>query len=781
MKARCFDLMRVVVAALFAWTTVAGAASLDTGSDGDPKTRAQMLISQMTLDEKIGQLREVFKISQEVRDALPPGDHSPIPDIDSLVAKGVVGSVILVADTTAEADRIQHVAVESSRLHVPLLIGADVLHGFDTIFPVPIGLAASWDLSLVRQAQAVAASEARAGGVNWTFAPMVDIARDPRWGRIVEGAGEDPYLGAAMARAQVRGFQGDQAAGEQRIDSNHVLASLKHFAGYGASEGGRDYDAVNLSEEALRNTILPPFLAGVKAGVGTVMSGYMVLNGVPASGNRWLLQDVLRAEWGFAGFVVSDNGAVANMKTQGFARDDADADLRGFIAGVDMAMGPADRSPYDTLAESIRRGRLSNDDVTAAVSRVLQAKIRLGLFEHPYIDETQAKADLAARPEHRALALRAAEESAVLLKNEGGFLPLRPAAYHRVAVIGPLGDSRQDTRGPWLFPRDNGEAVTVFEGLRNRLGSRARVRFLPGVQALRIPPSPFEFLSKAKSPKPWDEARARQEMREALALARESDLVVLVLGEDRYMSGEFASRASLDLPGGQRELLEQVASLHKPTVLVLLSGRPLNIAWANDHLPAILEAWYPGCEGGNAIANLLLGVAVPGGKLPFTWPRDVGQIPMYYDHTLPQNPENVSARYWDANSSALFPFGHGVSYSTFELTNLNLSASRIEAGGSVDVSADLENTGNVAADEVAQLYIHQRYGSAARPVRELKGFQRIALKPHEKTTVHFRLDAEALRYWSAAAHGWVNDAATFDIWIGPDSNASLHAELTVEP
>lgn len=740
-----------------------------------------MLISQMTLAEKIGQLRQVFKISKEVREALPPGDNSPIPDIDSLVATGAVGSVILVTDTTAEADRIQHVAVESSRLHVPLLIGADVLHGFDTIFPVPIGLAASWDLSLVQHAQAVAASEARAGGVNWTFAPMVDIARDPRWGRIVEGAGEDPYLGASMARVQVRGFQGVQAVdGDQRIDVNHVLASLKHFAGYGASEGGRDYDSVNLSEEALRNTILPPFLAGVRAGVGTVMSGYMVLNGVPASGNRWLLQDVLRAEWGFRGLVVSDNGAVGNMVAQGFARDDADADLRGFMAGVDMAMGPADRSPYGTLAGSIRPGWVSNDDVNAAVSRVLQAKLRLGLFEHPYIDETQAKRDLAARPEHRALALRAAEESAVLLKNAGGILPLRPAAYRRVAVIGPFGDSRQNTRGPWLFPRNNGEAVTVFEGLRNTFGSRARVRFLPGVQALRIPASPFEFLSKAKSAGLWDAARARQEMRDALALARESDLVVLVLGEDRYMIGEFASRSSLDLPGGQQKLLEQVASLHKPTVLVLLNGRPLNISWANEHLPAILEAWYPGCEGGNAIANLLLGVAVPAGKLPFTWPRDVGQVPMYYDHTLPQDPINVSARYWDANSSALFPFGHGLSYSTFDMTNLRLSASRINEGGSVDVSADVENTGNLAADEVVQLYIHQRYGSAARPVRELKGFQRIALIPHEKTTVHFRLDAQALRYWSAAAHGWVNDASTFDIWIGPDSNASLHAELTVE-
>jgi beta-glucosidase len=738
-----------------------------------PTARVESLVKQMTLEEKIGQVSQVFKFPKSMFAKLPPGTPSPFAAMDEMVRQGKLGSLILLNDTPEEANRLQHIAVDNSRLHIPLLFGADVIHGFDTIFPVPLAMAASWDPAMVQMAQSFAASEARAGGVNWTFGPMVDIARDPRWGRIVEGAGEDPFLGSAMARAQVRGFQGLQP-----ISPGHVLATLKHFAGYGASEGGRDHDAANVSEAQLHNVILPPFLAGVQAGSGSVMSAYMDLNDVPASANSWLLHDLLRTEWGYRGFVVSDNNSVSDLVAHGFAKDEVDAAARGLKAGIDMAMGTI-HSPYAKLVEAMAKGLITTQQIDAAVRHVLTAKMALGLFEHPYIDEPRAEQVQRDLPQHREAARLAAEESAVLLRNDGHLLPLTKSAYHHVAVIGPLGNSKQDILGPWVVARNTGEAVTVAEGLRAAMSPTAQVDFAPGVQIRRDPPSPFEMLALEKSPAAWDATRAHQEFDLALRLAQDSDLIVLVMGEKQDMIGESASRSSLDFPGAQQQLMESIVAIHKPTVLVLINARPLSIGWAAEHIPAILEMWYPGREGGVATANLLLGNAVPGGKLPVTWPRGSGQIPIYYAHSMTQDPDNESMRYWDSSSLPLFPFGFGLSYSTFAFTHAQPNVPQIKVGGSIDLSVEVENTGDMAAGEVAELYIHQRYGSASRPVRELKGFERVVLQPHEKRTVHFLVGKEELRYWSSQTRGWVNDASTIDFWIGTDSSASLHSTFEV--
>lgn len=720
--------------------------------------RADALLRKMSVDEKLGQLNQLFQFRRSSK-------------LDGMVRDGKLGSLLFVTDP-AEINRLQRLAVEGSRFGIPLLFGSDVVHGYRTIFPVPIALAASWDPALVERASAIGAAEARAGGITWTFAPMVDVARDPRWGRIVEGAGEDAFLNAAMAAAQVRGIQGPRLGTPDRL-----LATVKHFAGYGASEGGRDHDAANLSDAQLHNVYLPPFRAAIQAGAGSVMSAYMDLNDVPATGNRWLLRDILRKDWGFQGFVVSDNNAVNDLVPHGFASDKRDAAVRAFKAGVNMEMASYSNA-YATLREALDKRVIGMAEVDAAVRPILATKIQLGLFEHPYVDEAKAN-DVARRaPAYQAEARVAAERSAVLLRNEGRLLPLDRTAYRRIALIGPLADSRQDTLGPWVFAHDLDDTVTVAQGLRTALGDRVALDVAPGVQLRRTTPSPFESIFKEKTPPAWDAARADEEFGKALALAGNADIVILALGETQDMIGESASRSSLALPGDQQRLLERVAALGKPVVLLLMNGRPLDIGWANSHVPAILELWYPGAQGGAAAANLLLGAASPGGKLPFTWPRNAGQIPLYYGHNLTQDPADQDKRYWNEASNPLFPFGHGLSYSTFAVTDLRLSKPAIRAGESIEATAVVENTGPVAADQVVQLYIHQRHGSASRPVRELKGFERVGLRPGEKKTVRFTLGPDALRYWSAATRGWVNEASTFDVWIGTDSKATLTATFT---
>jgi beta-glucosidase len=727
-------------------------------TDAAVQKRVEQLLQQMTLSEKIGQTAQLFMFGKS-------------PAIEDSVRKGGIGSLLFVTDP-AEINRLQHMAVEGSRLHIPLLFGFDVIHGFRTIFPVPIAMASSWDPAMVERAQSIAANEASSVGIRWSFAPMVDIARDPRWGRIVEGAGEDPYLGSAIAGAQVHGFQGPYIGAP-----DHVIACMKHFAGYGAAEGGRDYESSYISESQMWNVYLPPFHAAVDAGIGSAMSAYMDLNDVPATGNRWLLHDVLREDWKFRGFVVSDAMAVQSLVNHGFAADQEDASVRALTAGVNMEMAFGSAAYSRTLPDALKQGRVTVAQIDDAVRPILETKIRLGLFEHPYVDEARARQVLRS-PDHRQAAMLAAERSAVLLKNQGNLLPLSKTAYKKIAVIGPLAGSKVNTLGSWAFAEDLDETVTVFEGIRKKLGSASDVNLAEGVQIGRKLPSPFGALAKERS-MPWTESQARQEFDKAVDLVRSSDIAILALGELQDMSGESASRSSLDLPGREEELLEAIVATGKPVVIVLLNGRPLDITWVTQHAGAILEAWYPGTQGGAAVANLLFGDAVPGGKLPITWPRNVGQVPIYYGHNLTQDRENQGKRYWNEESTPLFPFGYGLSYATFSFSNLTVARPEIKPGESVEVSVDVENTSGVAGDEVAQLYIHQGAGSASRPVRELKGFERVTLAPHEKKTVHFSLGKEELSYWSSASRSWVEDAATFDVWVGTDSTASLHSAFKV--
>ncbi|HLH08419.1 MAG TPA: beta-glucosidase BglX [Terriglobales bacterium] len=729
---------------------------------GEVDNRVNQLLSQMTLEEKIGQMTQI------------PGGFVRGPEKpEDLIRKGIDGSVLWINDPV-EMNRMQHIAVEQTRLHIPILFGLDVIHGYRTIFPAPLAMAASWDPKMAEAAQAVAAKEARADGFAWTFAPMVDIARDPRWGRIIEGSGEDPYLGAAMARAQVRGFQGED---NDLSNPDHVLACVKHFAGYGAADGGRDYDSSYIPEDLMWNVYLPPFKAALDAGVGSLMSAYMDLNDVPATGNRWLLHDVLRQTWGFNGFVVSDAQAIGSLVTHGYARDGSDAALKAMNAGVNMDM--ASFTYYQNLAKLVKAGQISTAEIDAMVRPILAAKIRLGLFEHPYVEPHSQQ--VAADPHSAELARTAAQRSMVLLRNEGSLLPLaKSGKYSSIAVIGPLADSGDDQLSMWGHIGKPNPPVSVLQGIRNKLGDAVRIEYSKGPNITREYPSFFaDALHIHTDPKQTAE-EAKKAFDDALATAKRNDMVILVLGEGSIMNGEAASRASLDFVGQQEQLLEAVVATGKPVVLVLINARPINLLWASEHVPAILEAWVPGEQGGNAVADILFGDAVPGGKLPITWPRTVGQIPIYYAHNLTQQHEDApdfKSRYWDLSSFPLYPFGYGLSYTTFSYSNIHISNPQPGVGSTFEVTADVQNTGSRAGDTVAQLYIHQQAGSASRPVRQLKGFERITLAPGETKTVHFKLGKDELTYWSPSLRKWVEEPEQFDVWVGEDSTAKLHSNF----
>lgn len=727
-----------------------------------PEQRADALLKAMTLEEKAGQVSQQFMFGS-------------FDEFAPAVRDEKVGSLLFVTDP-AIINRLQKVAVEETRLKIPLIFGYDVIHGFRTIFPVPLAGAASWDPAGLERSQIVAAAEARSVGIHWAFSPMLDIARDPRWGRIVEGPGEDPFLGAAIARAQVKGFQGPAIG-----TPGHIIAGPKHFAGYGWSEGGRDYDGAQISDSTLYNVVLPPFAAAVEAGAGNVMSAYMDLNDVPAVGNKWLLTDVLRGQMGFDGWVVSDANGTKNQVVQHFARDNADAAARSINAGNDMEMSLGAAASADTLATSVRAGTVTQATLDRSVRRILIAKFRMGLFEQPFVDEANAKTVLG-NPAHREAAQVAAERSFVLLKNDGDALPLQAGAQKRVAVIGATANSKRDMLGPWSFQYDLPETVTVFEGVRDRLGNGATVETAPGVQLKRAVPSMFESLSIPGTTKPeprWDAARTASEFERAVALARKSDLVILTLGEAEDMSGEGASRSDLKLPGDQLKLFDAIVALGKKVVVVTMSGRPLELGPVLDRAPAVLHAWYGGTRGGAAIARTLFGDVNPGGKLPVTWPRSAGQVPIFYAHNTTHAPDKQDKRYWDIPSSPQFEFGYGLSYTSFSIGAPALDKAQIAPGGRITVSTEVANTGRRAGDEVVQLYIHQRAGRASRPVRELKGFQRITLQPGERRTVTFNLDEASVRYWNPAVKDWVVDPGTFDLWVGSSSRASNHATFTV--
>jgi beta-glucosidase len=698
------------------------------------------LLARMTLEEKLGQLN------------LPSVAGQPSPEQLDLVRQGLVGGFLNCTGAAATREA-QRVAVTESRLHIPLLLGYDVIHGYRTTFPIPLAEAASWDPAAAESTAHVAAREAAAAGVNWTFAPMVDIARDPRWGRIAEGSGEDPYLGSRMAMARVRGFQGSDLRAPDA-----VLATAKHFAAYGGAEGGRDYNTVDMSERTLREIYLPPFRAAVDAGVGSIMTSFNEIAGVPSHANRWLVTGVLRGEWKFPGLVVSDWTGVAELQAHGIAGSPAEAGKLALDAGVDMDM--VSGIYIHELPALVRAGRIPVAAVDRAVRRILRAKAALGLFADPYHGASveREQATLLA-PEHRALARRVADEAIVLLKNEGSLLPLT-SARHTIAVIGPLADDPSAALGSWPGHGDPHDAVTVLAGLKERAGTAVAVQYAKGAGI-------------------GDTATAG--FTEAVALARQADVAVLVLGEAGDMSGEAASRSHLGLPGVQEQLLEAVQGTGTPVVLVIMSGRPLAVRWAAEHVPAIVEAWALGVETGHALADVLFGDVSPSGKLPVSVPRTVGQVPIYYDHKNTGRPAGDikwTSKYLDLPSGPLFPFGYGLSYTTFAYSDLRLSAPRVTPAGTVRVSATVTNTGSRAGTEVTQLYVRDEVASVTRPVRQLAGFRRVTLAPGASQRVEFTLTPNQLGFYDQRMR-FVVEPGPFQVFVGGSSDAQLEGTFEV--
>ena len=725
-------------------------------SEAEIRSSADKLLARMTLTEKIEQMEQA-------------AGQMVTPERADQMAKEGIGSFLFLTDPV-RINQLQKIATTESRLHIPLLFGYDVIHGFRTIFPVPLAMASSWDPAAVTRAQSMAALEARSAGVQWAFAPMVDIARDPRWGRIMEGAGEDPYLGEQMAAAQVRGFQGDYIG-----SPDHIVACVKHFAGYGAAVGGRDYDSSDISDDLLHNVYLRPYHAAVKAGVGTVMSAYMDLNSVPATGNVWLMQDVLRKDWGFKGFVVSDWDAVKSLEVHGFAASQKDAAVRGVKAGINMEMTS---SAYrDNLPGAIQSGAVTVAMVDEMVRPILETKYRLGLFANPYVDPARMQ-QVTLSAQEREASRQVAEKTAVLLRNEGNVLPLKKD-IRSLAVIGPMADSQVDMMGSWSIHADRSAAVTIAQGLREKFPA-ANVTVTRGVEIERpAPASIFDEQVPPTKPTMTTEAQREAEFQHAIDAAKKAEVTVMVLGELQNMNGERASRATLNLPGRQEELLEAVTALGKPVVLLLMTGRPLDITWASTHVPAILNVWYPGTEGGHAVANLLTGEANPSGHLPLTWPREVGQIPIFYNTNLTQIPNETEHRYWDTSSLPLYPFGYGLSYATFAITDMNVTGGSVQGRTPLKVSVKVQNTGPTAGEQVVQLYTHQRSGSSSRPVRELKAFRKVALAAGESRTVELTVAAEELSFWSAASRTWVLEPGSFDVWVGDNAMAPLHGTFEV--
>jgi beta-glucosidase len=733
----------------------------------DVERKIESLLARMTLEEKLGQLQQLGgDVGGKAEAALL-----------ELARKGLLGSTLGVRGAR-NANELQRASVEESRLKIPLIFGFDVIHGYRTIFPIPLGEAASWDASVAERSAYVAATEARAAGVQWTFAPMVDVARDARWGRIAEGSGEDTYLGSQMARARVRGFQGSDYSAPDR-----VAACAKHFAAYGAAESGRDYNTTDMSEQRLREVYLPPFKAAVDAGVATLMSAFNDINGVPASGNRFTLTKILRDEWGFDGFVVSDYTSVEEMIAHGYASDGSEAARLSLTAGIDMEM--VSRLYNRNGAELLRQGKLRMADVDEAVRRILRVKFRAGLFEHPYVDETRESA-VTLSAENRRAAREVAARSLVLLKNERGTLPL-DKQLRTVAVVGPLADDPRAILGSWSGDGRPQDAVTLLQGIRAKVSPRTKVLYAKGLAIEdrgvtgnydAPPPAPSSAGgTNVASAAALEAARlattptSANSIAEAVRVAREADAVVVAVGETAEMSGEAASRTSLDLPGRQLELLQAIQQTGKPYVVVLMNGRPLSINWVAENAPAILETWFSGTEGGASIADALFGDVNPGGHLPVTFPRTAGQEPFYYNRPStgrPPSNEKYTSKYLDAPNAPLYEFGYGLSYTTFRLSNLRLSAPRIKATGSVEATVDVENTGRREGDEVVQLYIRDVSASRVRPVKELKGFRRVTLQPGERRTLSFTLTPAELGFYNQEIR-FVVEPGTFKVMAGRSS------------
>jgi beta-glucosidase len=748
--------------------------------------RVESLLKQMTLDEKIGQLVQYSA-------GFATGPSASNLTYDELVAKGQVGSMLNVVGAE-KTNHYQHIAMEKARLHIPIIFGLDVIHGHRTTFPVPLAVAASWDTEAAETVARWGAKEARADGIPWVFSPMVDISRDPRWGRIVESNGEDPYLGSVLARAWVKGYQQDDLS---KADS--VAVSVKHYAAYGAAIAGRDYNATDMSEITLRQVYLKPYQAAVAAGAATLMSSFNSINGIPGTANPFTLTQILRKEWGFDGFVVSDWGAVAELRNHSIG-DGPTVARKSLEAGVDMDM---EGNLYGTvIASQVRSGKIPESVVDEAVRRILRVKFALGLFDHPYVDAGPA---YEATPERRAVARKVADETMVLLKNDsvegiGNLLPLT-SKNKTVALIGPLADDAQNLLGAWTVSGNPKDVITLKTELKNRLGERLLYAegcgLLSGEDENLLKTLSFggSTANVPSMPIPDDQ----KSIAEAVETARKADIAILALGEStNWMEGEAASRTKLGFTGAQEQLLEAVVATGKPVILVVLAGRPLELRWASEHVPAIVQAWSPGIEAGPAVADVLFGDVNPSGKLPASFPRAVGQEPLYYaqmptgrpahvdlSHMPRNSEEKFLSRYIDEENSALFPFGWGLSYTRFSYSQPTISRAEVpvrevlaDRGPVVTVAVDVKNTGSVAGTEVAQLYIRNTSASVEQPVRELKGFARITLAPGETKHVTFPLGFDELNFYNVEAKRTV-EPTTYTIWVGGSSLASAETSLKI--
>ena len=716
------------------------------------------LMAKMTVEEKIGQLN------------LPSaGDfttgQAQSSDIGKKVLEGNVGGLFNIKGVDKVRD-IQRIAVESSRLKIPLIFGMDVIHGYETTFPIPLGLASSWDMELIKRSAQIAAQEATADGINWTFSPMVDIARDPRWGRVAEGSGEDAYLGSQIAKAMVYGYQGNDLSA-----NNTMLACVKHFALYGAAEAGRDYNTVDMSRVRMYNEYLPPYKAAVDAGAGSVMASFNEIDGIPATANKWLLTDLLRNQWQFPGFVVTDYTGINEMVAHGMG-DLQQVSKLALNAGVDMDM--VGEGFLTTLTKSLKEGKVSYSDIDAAARRILEAKYRLGLFDDPYkyCDANRAKNEIFSS-QHRTEARNIAAQSMVLLKNENNVLPLKEPGT--VAVIGPLADNPENMPGTWSVAAKHSQAVSLLKGLKETLGDK--VNFVTAKGANFDYDADFESRISMFGKNSYRDNRPKEEiLKEAMDVARKADVIIAALGETAEMSGESSSRSNIDVPQSQKDLLIELKNLGKPVVLVLFTGRPLVLNDENKQADAILNVWFPGSEAGYAISDVIFGKVNPSGKLPMSFPRNIGQIPIYYNHKSTGRPENKEDQfdkfrsvYLDVPNSPLFPFGYGLSYTTFSYGDINLSNTQLQGNQTLKASIAVTNTGKYDGAEVVQLYIRDVVGSNTRPVKELKGFQKIGLKAGETKTVTFDITPEMLKFYNnKLIYDW--ESGDFEIKIGGNSH-----------
>jgi beta-glucosidase len=735
--------------------------SVSYSKDSPLERKVDSVLKLMTLEEKVGQLNQ-YNGFWEITGPTPK-EGQAAKKYDDL-KKGLVGSMLNVRGVK-DVRALQKIAVEETRLGIPLIFGFDVIHGYKTISPIPLAESASWDMEAIKRSAAMAADEASAVGLNWTFAPMVDISRDARWGRVMEGAGEDTFLGSEIAVARVQGFQGTDLAA-----TNTILACAKHFAGYGFAESGRDYNTVDVSETTLQNTIFPPFKAAVDAGVRTFMNSFNELNGIPATGNRYLQRQILKGDWNFDGFVVSDWGSINEMIAHGYAKDSKQAAEIAIKAGSDMDM---ESSAYvGHLVELVQEGKVSENLIDDAARRILKVKFELGLFDNPYkyCDETREK-ETVGSAKFQEEVLDMAKKSIVLLKNENELLPLKKSGL-KIALIGALANDKTSPLGSWRIAADDESAVSVLEGLQKYDGNK-----LSYVKGADVSIGRTQFVWETKI-----NMTDKSGFPEAIVAAKQADVVIMVLGEHGLQSGEGRSRSDLGLPGVQQELLETIFKANPNVVLVLNNGRPLAIPWADENIPAIVEAWHLGTQSGNAIAQVLYGDYNPSGKLPMTFPRNVGQVPIYYNYKntgrpVMNEPESVFwSHYIDVENTPLYPFGYGLSYSKFEYSDLKLSDASFSKNGKIVVSVKVKNTGKVTGKEVVQLYIRDLIGSVTRPVKELKGFEMIELKANETKEVTFSIDNKTIEFYTAN-NKWEAEPGDFNVFVGGSSAKTLQMDF----